>query len=170
MLITVLSVARGVRPPDLLRNGLRQQTRLPLALLDFEIRAHKLRGPLLHLQIELISSIAHRAFCTFASRTYHGDGYGAKNEGGEEALRLLCDADGEEGRNKEIANDNGRKDDRQESGGRAAEPGAAHDGAEKKKDKRVGDHMLQREGPNKRHQDKTNRDGTRLSGVFHHPA
>src|SRR5580704_12967883 len=145
MLITVLNVPRGVGPPDLLRNGLGQQSQLPFALLNFEIRAHELRGSRLHLHVELISSNAHRVLCTLASRTYHCDGYGAQNECGEEALGLLCDADGEERRNKEIANDNGRKDDRQESGSRAAEPGAAHDGAEKKKDKRVGDHMLQRE-------------------------
>ena len=49
---------------------------------------------------------------------------------------------------------NGRKDDRQESGNGAAEPGAAHDGAKEKEDKRVGDHMLQWEGPDKRNKTK----------------
>src|SRR5580698_3315826 len=104
MLITVLDVSRGVSPPDLLRNGLGKQAQLPFALLYLEIRSHELRGPLLDFHVQLISSNAHGVFCTLASRAYYGDGYGAQNECGEETLRLLCDADGKERRNKEIAN------------------------------------------------------------------
>ena len=84
-------------------------------------------------------------------RTHDRDGNGAQNESGEEALRFLCHADRKKRRNEEIVNDDGRKHDRHEAGNHAAKPGAAHDRAEEKKDKRVSDHMLQRKRPQKRH-------------------
>jgi len=170
MLIAIFNLSGCVGTPYLLGYRFGQDTKLAFALLDLKVGVLELGSSFSDLQLELIAGQARGVFCSLSSRTDDRDRNGAKNKRGEKSPELFCDRNGIQRRDEKEIDDERGQDNGDKSGDGAPEPCAAHDGAEKQKQKRIGDNPLKGERPEQRDQHKTDGNRTGPKCVGHRPA